>query len=593
MSDQPPVAPLLTVPIPGSSADSARIAELEDELVRMRRDFSRRVAARTAELRKANEKLYQEIIQRRLVEQSLRIMEEKYRGFFEHAVEGAYQSTPKGKYLSINPALARLYGYDSVETMLAAVSDIARDVYVDPTMRRSFKELIERDGEVRNLEYQVRRSDGTPIWISENARVARGRRGRVLYYEGTIQDITRRKTAEAEAAALSQQLLQAQKMEAIGTLAGGVAHDFNNILGAILGYSELALDEVPPGSPAAANIAEVLQAARRAREHVRQILAFSRHSAPQREPVRVGPILHEALGLVRATIPSTIRIEREIATEADQVVADAAQLHQVIVNLCANASHAMGGRDGVLRVRLESVTLGPGQTPAFGRLGPGPYLKLSVHDTGHGIPPEVLPRIFDPFFTTKPVGTGTGLGLSVVHGILQSHGGDIQVESTPNVGSTFTVWLPASSDAAPAAPIPTAWRRGQGQRVLVIDDEPLLVRMLVQGLERLGYMACGETSSRKALEDLVSAPAQFDLIITDQTMPGLSGVELANAFHQIRPDIPIILCSGYADTIDQLQAKTAGIRGLLLKPMDFAQLSQMVGEALQPGGRGSSSPWPA
>ena len=354
-----PTAPTGEPTPPPATTDAARVVELEAELARMTRALSRRVAARTAELRKSNEQLYQELIGRREAEHTLRATEEKYRGFFDHAVEGAYQSTPAGKYLSVNPALVRLYGYSSVGEMQDAVGNIAEEIYADPDMRRRFQEMIERDGEVRNLEYQVRRRDGTTIWISENARVARGWRGKTLYYEGTIQDITRRKLAEAEAARLGEQLLQAQKMEAVGTLAGGIAHDFNNILAAILGYAELALDDLPAGAPARDSIAEVIKAARRAREHVRQILTFSRQSSPHREPVRVGEVLREAVGMVRATIPSCIRIELENLAANDWAVADAGQLHQIMVNLCANASQAMAGRDGTLSIRLENMTLAP------------------------------------------------------------------------------------------------------------------------------------------------------------------------------------------------------------------------------------------
>jgi CheY-like chemotaxis protein len=306
----------------------------------------------------------------------------------------------------------------------------------------------------------------------------------------------------------------------------------------------------------------------------------------------VSAIVREAVGLVRATIPSTIRIEQEIVAEHDHAVANPAQLHQILVNLCANASHAMHGREGVLRVRLENAVLGPGGGTPFGRLKPGIHLKLSVADSGHGIPPEVLPRIFDPFFTTKPVGEGTGLGLSVVHGIVQNHGGEIQVESTSGSGSTFAIWLPVSE--APAAPVlaPAAWCHGQGQRILVVDDEESLVRLLEHGLERLGYVARGHTSSRAALAEFQAAPANFDLIITDHTMPDLNGADLAQALHAVRNDIPIILCSGYTDVINKSQARAAGIRRLLFKPMDLAQLSQVIHETLQPTGTSSSQPWP-
>jgi PAS domain S-box-containing protein len=570
---------------PGGSSDAARVAELEAELARMTRALSRRVAARTADLRKSNEQLYQELIGRREAEHSLRATEEKYRGFFDHAVEGAYQSTPAGKYLSINPALARLYGYASVGEMQDAVGDIAEDIYVDPTMRQRFQAMIERDGEVRNLEYQVRRRDGTAIWISENARVARGWRGKVLYYEGTIQDITRRKLAEAEAARLGLQLLQAQKMEAVGTLAGGIAHDFNNILAAILGYAEMALEDIPPDSPASASIAEVIKAARRAREHVRQILTFSRQSAPLRKPVRVGEIVREVVGLMRSTIPSRIRIEREDLTDNDWAVADAGQLHQVLVNLCANASQAMAGRDGELWVRLENVNLVPPMPAPLGHLAPGDFLKLSVRDTGTGIPPDVLPRIFEPFFTTKPVGEGTGLGLSVVHGIVRDHGGEIQVETAPGTGTTFTVWLPGA-DAATLEPAATSTRlSGAGQRIMVVDDEEVLNALYTLWLERLGYASRTHTSSLAALEEIQAAPGQYDLVITDQTMPELTGVQLAKAIREVRPDLPVILCTGRADDLEVASNPPENIRRVLQKPMDLAQFSEAIGGVLQAPGK--------
>jgi PAS domain S-box-containing protein len=419
---------------------------LEAELTRMQRNFAVRVAARTAALRKTNEQLYNEILERKKAERALRATERKYRGFFENSVEGAYQSTAEGQYLSVNPALARLYGYASPAEMMAAVGNIARDVYVDAGMRQRFREMIERDGEVRNLEYQVRQRGGEVLWISESARAARNRRGQVVYYEGTIRNISLRKRAEAEAARLEQQLLQLQKMEAIGTLASGIAHDFNNILGGITGYVELAQDDLAPGSAPAAHLQEVMGALQRAKQVVRQILTFSRQSPPQRQRIRLGTIVEEVIHLLRATLPSTIVIRQEITADEDETIADPAQIHQVLLNLGTNASHAMAAKGGSLLVRLESVVLGdPGPAPVL-VLASGRYLKLTVQDTGHGIRPEILRRIFEPFFTTKPVGEGTGLGLSVVHGIVKSHSGDIHVESLPSVGTTFHVYLPVAQN---------------------------------------------------------------------------------------------------------------------------------------------------
>jgi PAS domain S-box-containing protein len=417
--------------------------ELESELNRTQRNLAARVAARTAALRTTNEKHYNEILERRKAERALRAAERKYRGFFENAAEGAYQSSAEGQYLSVNPALARLYGYGSPGEMMDSIGNIAQDIYVDPTMRRRFREQIEREGEVRNLEYQVRQRGGRVLWISENARVARNRRGKVLYYEGTIRDITRSKEAEAEAARLEQQLLQAQKMEAIGTLASGIAHDFNNILGAIVGYAELAQDELTAGQRGFGFINDLLGATQRAKQLIQQILAFSRQHPPVRQVVRVGAIVQEVAGLLRATLPATIAIEVKRKTAEDRTVADPVQLHQVLVNLGTNAAHAMREKGGRLSFCLERLELEASAALCRGTLAPGPCLRLSVSDTGHGIPPETLRRIFEPFFTTKPVGEGSGLGLSVVDGIVRNHGGEIQVESTPGTGTTFAIYFSA------------------------------------------------------------------------------------------------------------------------------------------------------
>jgi PAS domain S-box-containing protein len=376
------------------------------------------------------------------IERAQRAAVRKYREFFENAVEGAYQSTPSGHYLSVNPALARMYGYSSPAAMMYAIENIARDVYADAEMRRRFQQLIERDGEVRDLEYQVRRKDGTTLWICENARVARNSRGEALYYEGTIQDITRRKQAEAQAAKFERQLFHAKKMEAIGTLASGIAHDFNNILVAILGFTELSLASLPPESPAAEALKGSYDASLRAKELVRQILLFGRQSAPERRPIRVAPLVSEALTLLGISLPCQVRMRADLAAPNARAVADEAQLHQVLVNLCKNAIQAMGSKGGELVVVLDRATVGTPELPAVGQLRPGPHLKLAVIDSGPGIAPEALDHIFEPFFTTKPPGEGTGLGLSVVHGIVQAHGGEILVESAPGAGSTFTVLLP-------------------------------------------------------------------------------------------------------------------------------------------------------
>jgi two-component system, cell cycle sensor histidine kinase and response regulator CckA len=367
--------------------------------------------------------------------------ERKYRGFFENAVEGVYQSTVEGKYLDVNPSLARLYGYPTPGAMMAAISNIAEDVYVDPAMRRRFMGVIEVDGEVRDFEYQVRRRDGRFIWISENARVVRNRKGNILFYEGTIRDITPLRLAEAEAAELEHQLRQAHKMEAIGTFASGIAHDFNNLIAAISGFTELARDASEAGSLQEKYMNEVLVVSHRAADLVRQILLFSRQTPPMRKSIRLWRVVEEVATLMKATLPPNIEIHKESLVTDDRSVADPSQVHQVLVNLCTNGIHAMHDCGGRLTLRLQDERPAPDEPLRSER-----RLMLSIEDTGHGIPEKVRERIFEPFFTTKAAGKGSGLGLSVVHGIIKNHGGEINVASTVGSGTTVTVLLPASGE---------------------------------------------------------------------------------------------------------------------------------------------------
>jgi PAS domain S-box-containing protein len=550
--------------------------------------LSAKVAARTADLRKTNEQLYEEILERRKAERALRATERKYRGFFENAVEGAYQSTPEGQYLSVNPALARMYAYASPSEMMAAIGNIARDIYIDPGMRQRFQEMIERDGEVRNLEYQVRRRDGATRWISENARVARNRRGHVLYYEGTVQDITRRKEAEAEATLLEKQLLQAQKMEAVGTLAGGIAHDFNNILTAINGHAELAKLTTGENPETLEHLARVLQAAGRATDLVRQILAFSRQQEQRRAPLQLRAIVEETLKLLRATIPSTIEFQTSLAADAPLVLADATQVHQVLMNLGTNAWHAMKDRPGRLQVRLEKFEMDAALAASQPRLRPGCHARISVADTGCGIDQATLARIFEPFFTTKPLGEGTGLGLSVVHGIMQSHDGAVTVHSQRSEGTVFHLYFPAhlgavARVATDAGPIP----RGNGQRILFVDDEEVLAKLGQSTLEHLGYRVDCQSNVVDALAAVRGEPQRFALVVTDQTMPRMTGFDFAGELLRLRPDLPIILTTGYSTSQTVERVRAIGIRKLLPKPHTLRALGTAVHEVLSGTARAS------
>lgn len=394
----------------------------------------------------------------------------------------------------------------------------------------------------------------------------------------SVYDLTERIEAEKERKALGRQLRQAQKMEAVGSLAGGIAHDFNNILSAVIGFTEMAMEDAPPDSFLSHNMEQVLQAGLRAKHLVQQILAFSRQSEHEMRPVQLSRIIKEACELLRASLPTTIDIRTDIRSEAF-TLGDPTQMHQVLMNLCTNAGHAMRAHGGHLTITLEEASLAETQAKRLPGMDAEAYIRLMIQDTGHGIPSTIMDRIFDPFFTTKEHTEGTGMGLSVAHGIIKSHKGAIDVESQPDQGTTFRIYLPQilphEKDAAQdASPLPSG-----NECVLFVDDEAMLVDMSRQILERLGYQVTACTSSVEALQHFQKDPAAFDLVITDMTMPQMTGKELATAILKINPGIPIILCTGFSETITEEAAKRIGIQAFILKPIvmsDLAETMRMV-----------------
>jgi signal transduction histidine kinase/ActR/RegA family two-component response regulator len=379
---------------------------------------------------------------------------------------------------------------------------------------------------------------------------------------------------------LQQQLIQSQKMEAIGTLAGGIAHDFNNILSAILGYAELALYEMPEGSPGRQDVAEVIKAGNRAKDLVKQILTFSRKTEQEFKPIDIAPLLKEALKFLRASLPSTIEIHTRISAEKTSVLCTPTMIQQVLMNLCTNAAQAMKDAAGVLDVGLTNIEVDAAQIKRHPGLRAGPHVCLTVGDTGPGIEPDVLTRIFDPYFTTKAKGEGTGLGLSVVHGIIQALKGVVEVDSRPGSGTTFHILLPyVVSGDEPKVICPKPLSTGN-ERILLTDDEDVLAAMAKQMLEHLGYRVTVRTDSRAALEAFRSHPRDFDLVITDKTMPGMTGFELAERISAIRPKIPVILCSGDSDDLEVKRAAALGISRLVMKPLGMDELAEAVRSAL-------------
>lgn len=369
-------------------------------------------------------------------------------------------------------------------------------------------------------------------------------------------------------------------MEAIGALAGGIAHDFNNILSAIIGYTELAaLNDA--SAACAAELNQALIAANRAKDLVKQILAFSRQTDEERAPVKVGAVVKEAIKFLRATIPSTIEIKIRIPEASGAVLANSVELHQIIMNLCTNAVHAIGEHGGVLEVDVQNIEIDQTQKKDFIELDTGAFVRLSVKDTGYGMTPDVLERIFDPYFTTKEKGVGTGLGLAVVHGIVAKSGGAIKVKSTPGLGTTFHVYLPRVDRAAPHKVEPTEPMVGGCERILFVDDEKMLVDIGGKILERLGYQVVSRTSPLEALELFRTKPDHFDLVVTDQTMPGMTGDVLAKELMRIRPNIPIVVCTGYSQGIDPERARQRGIKAFVMKPILIHDMAAAIRKALE------------
>ena len=388
---------------------------------------------------------------------------------------------------------------------------------------------------------------------------------------------------EREKATLQEQLSQAQKMEAIGTLAGGIAHDFNNILTAILGYAEMSREYIPESNPAHAMLPKVVEASLRARDLVKQILDFSRKSAMTRIPLQIHLLVKETLKLLRASIPATIEIKQAIHADCGYILADPTQIHQILMNLCTNAAQAMED-GGVLQVTLDSVTLTADDLVNDPGLLPGPYVRLAVSDTGTGIDPVTLGRIFEPYFTTKGIGKGSGMGLAVVHGAVKRHEGMIRVESVLRQGSTFSVFFPKINGGVEqeAKAKDESLSLMGNERLLLVDDELTIVSLLQQVFAGLGYQVVAETDSLAALERFRSQPEAFDLVITDQTMPKMTGEQLAMALLAIRPNLPIVLCTGFSAKIDDRRAAELGIKAFTMKPFSSHEIAGVVRKLLGP-----------
>ncbi|MFH1488253.1 MAG: ABC transporter substrate binding protein [Pseudomonadota bacterium] len=513
----------------------------------------------------------QDITARKQAEEALSESEKKYRALFEAESDAlVIADRETAGILEVNEAALKLYGYTREEMTALKVTDFTTEP------EKALNALIE-SRPVIPIRYQKRKDGSTfPAEITVNNLELAGKKLRI----SALRDISERVRAEEDRKRLEAQLRQAQKLESIGKLAGGIAHDFNNILSPILIHTEMALMELPEGNPIRHNLRQVYKAGERARDLVKQILAFSRQSKPERIAFSVTPVVKEALRLIRSSLPTTIEIKQSIQAEKDTVFADPTQVHQILMNLCTNASHAMRERSGVLEVGLRNVDLDPAAVSRIHGLKPGSYLRLDVRDTGHGMEPSVLERIFDPFFTTKEVGEGTGMGLSLIHGIVADLGGTVTVESEQGKGSAFHVFLPIHEKAAPLKPADEIRLPLGSEHILFVDDEKAMVSAIQPMLENLGYKVTARTSSIEALEAFRNDPGRFDLVITDMTMPNMTGDELAAEVMGIRPDIPVILCSGFSERIDEHKAKAMGIRAYVMKPIVMREMAKKIRDVL-------------
>lgn len=483
----------------------------------------------------------------------------------------------EGKITLINDAAGNFIGWSSKDVIGKSLSDVLN--VVNEKNREPYANLVEKIIKSRGFLNIPKDSiliskSGRERRISDSCSLIRDNKGKITGTVIVFHDITEEKKME-------EQLRQSQKMESIGTLAGGIAHDFNNILFAIMGYTDLVKLKLADDAEIFPHLKKIDIACNRAKDLVQQILTFSRQAEQVFKPIEISSVLKEAIRFLKSSLPTTIKIHTNINSDS-KIIADATQIYQVIYNLCINAAQAQPEERGMINVALEDFDIDKNYSEKHPGLNPGTYVKLSVEDSGYGISSEILNKIFDPYFTTKQIGRGTGMGLAVVHGIIKNHEGVVSVVSEPGKGTTFDVYFPAIKrkdsrliEATPFELFPTGH-----ERILVVDDEEPIAQLECQLLEKLGYKITAQTNSNSAFEIFCSSPNNFDLVITDMTMPQMTGYQLVKKIKKIRPDIPIILCSGYNDYISKEKTKELGISAFVLKPITMRDLSKITRKVL-------------
>lgn len=551
--------------------------QTEEALRRHREYLEEMVRDRTIELEERNALLEREITERMRAEEAIQMASAYNRSLIEASLDPLVTIDADGKITDVNTATENITGHSRGELVGTDFSNY----FTEPEKARAGYLHVFSEGSVHDYLLEILHRDGHVTPVLYNATVYHDAGGNVIGVFAAARDITERRRAEAERKRLEDQLIQLQKMEALGRFAGGIAHDLNNILYPVIIDTEYLLSETLQGTSIHQILKQILDAAYRERDLVKQILSFSRRDEQKLSLIRVTPVVKETLNFIKSSLPSTIEIKQHIDAPLDTILGDPTQVHQIIMNLCRNAADALDSQNGIIEVALIDTYLDPISPQAEAK--PGHYLQLSVRDTGCGIPSEAMDRIFEPFFTTKEVGKGSGMGLSVIHGIIKSYGGTITVESQPGKGSLFTVYLPlytreahvqtSSREAGP--PLKTK------ETILLIDDEEIILSSLKKTLERSGYGVVAVEDGLKAVEIFSKIPDEFDLVITDLKMPKITGVEAARRINGIRSDIPVILCTGVGEFIDKKQIKTIGIKELLLKPTSTSELKSTIQRVLE------------
>jgi len=517
--------------------------------------------------------LTKDITERKRMYEALRITD----FIFDKAPLGIFLIKDGGYITKVNEHACQYLGYTKEKLCQMNVLDIDRG-HSPQDIEQIWRRQQQIEG-ITTFETVHRSKDGTDIPVEISGITLEF--NEVPYSVSFVKDISERKEAEKQRLKMEAQMREAQKMESLGTLAGGIAHDFNNILAGILGYTQLAQLASPADSDLRQHLSQIFQAGQRAKDLVRQILMFSRQGESEKGPTDVRRIVNEALKLIKASLPANIEIQKSISPNLAPVFADEIHIHQIVMNLCTNAYHAMKTTGGILNISLTAVAIQDQDALSYPEMNPGSYLKLSIADTGCGIPPDRINRIFDPYFTTRPVGEGTGLGLATVHGIVKNHGGSIKVYSELGIGTAFHVFLPVADTAAQAAGVHAEQLPTGSECILFVDDEKALIDLGRVLLERLGYRVETRASAIDAIEAFRADPHKYDLVISDMTMPKMSGDEMARQIKAIRPDIPIILCSGFSERIQAPTTKAIGISAVLMKPVLYADLAHTVRQVLQ------------